>query len=370
MCRSAMCADVDSRGRTRTDEGEEPAPPGAHPEGGFALAVVMVLLFAIGVAAATSYQTVRTEASMSLSAKQGSEALAAARAGLERFLAEQRHALPVERTYTFGDARAVVTPRLIRATPYWKQRYLIKSVGTFVDPRIPGHAAERIVYQMVDHHRSPVSVRGALMSPSTSVDLQGSLVTVSGADGATSSDCSEAPAASIAGVVAGGSVGVLDGANVTGSPATVSYPGSEATLDSLGLDWDVMTDSNFPVEHDGSWPDFGSIPSDSFPAVRYWGDFYGYYYMSGRGVLIVTGDLRFYDGFEWDGIILANDMLNVTDDRNFDVQGLVVPGMDGVGEAFDYRWDGTIRYHSCNVLEAGKFLAHLEPVEGTWWEAF
>lgn len=365
-----MCADVDSRGRTLTDEGEAPAHPCAHPEGGFALAVVMVLLFAIGVAAATSYQTVRTEASMSVSAKQGSEALTAARAGLERFLAEQRDALPVERTYAFGDARAVVTPRLIRATPYWKQRYLIKSVGTFVDPRIPGDAAERIVYQMVDHHRAGLDVRGALMSPSTHVDIEYSPTYVSGVDLATSSDCGVAPAPDIAGVVAGGDIHIRDGASVDGSPVSVSYPGSAATLDSLGLDWSVMTDPDFPVEHDGSWPDFGSIPSDSFPAVRYWGDFYGYYYMSGRGLLIVTEDLRFYDGFAWDGIILANDMLNVTEDRSFQVHGLVVPGMDGVGEEFDYRAGGEIQYHSCNVLAAGKTLAHLEPVEGTWWEAF
>lgn len=351
--------------------GAAPATPKRPDDrGGFALALVLVLLFAIGVAGATAYQVVRTEAAMSLTAGQGSQALSAAAAGLERFIAEQRDTLPVERTYTFGRARAVVTPRLIYDGPFPVQRYLLRSEGAYTDARIAGNAARRTVFQVVDHQRSPVEVRGALMSPSDHIDIEYSPTTISGHDIATSGECAEAPAPSIAGVVGANTIHIRDGASVSGSVESISYGSVQAAGDSIGIDWDVVTDASFPVQHVDTWPDFGSIPSDSFPAIRWTGNFDADPSRSGRGLLIINEDLRFHDDFVWDGIILANDMLDTTSNEDFVVRGLVAVGLDEVGEDFDYRGGGEIYYHSCNVLRAGKSLAHLEPVERTWWEGF
>ena len=61
----------------------------SDPRAGFALALVVLLLFAIAVAGATGYQIVHGAWRMAVQSTEGQTALGLARAGLQRFTAEQ-----------------------------------------------------------------------------------------------------------------------------------------------------------------------------------------------------------------------------------------------------------------------------------------
>lgn len=335
------------------------------------MAVVLLLLFAIGVAGATSYEIVRTEATLSQSGEHGANALGAARAGLIRFMSEVTDTLPVERTYTEDGTRAVVTPRLVTEHRFPNRRYVVTSVGSFLDPRFSDQLAERTVIQYAMHWRAPIHALGALVSPSTDITID-DVTQIQGEDIATSSDCPEAPVDPIAGIVGGGSITINEDRylDVSGSPRSVSYGSPQAVLDSLGMDWDVFTDPDFEVDYENTLPDFSVMHPDTFPVIRYTGEFYGGYATAGRGLLIVGEDLYFDDAFTWDGIILANDMTNTTTGADFRIDGLLAVGMDGVGEPVTYQASGQIYFHSCNVLAAGRRIAQLEPLGGTWWEVF
>ncbi|NIP58118.1 MAG: hypothetical protein GWM92_07735 [Gemmatimonadetes bacterium] len=335
------------------------------------MAVVLLLLFAIGVAGATSYEIVRSEATLSQSRKVGTQALGAARAGLVRFMAEEDDTLPVERTYTVDGARAVVTPRLVVEHRFPNRRYAITSVGSFLDPRFSEELAERTVIEYAMHWRSPIHALGVIVAATNSFTSD-DISQFSGYDIATAADCPEAPADPIAGLVGGGSMSITDDRydDVEGVPRSVSYGSPQAVLDSLGMDWDVFLDPDFEVDYEDTWPDFSLIHPDTFPVIRMTGNFDAQYYHTGRGLLIVGEDLYLRSGFTWDGIILANDMTNVTTNENFLIRGLLAVGMDGVGEPVTYRGEGEAYFHSCNVLAAGRKIAQLEPMAGTWWEVF
>ena len=58
--------------------------------GGFALGLVVLLLFAIGVAGAVGFQVVQVESQLSNQAREMNLALSVAEAGLKRFLGESR----------------------------------------------------------------------------------------------------------------------------------------------------------------------------------------------------------------------------------------------------------------------------------------
>lgn len=354
-------------------------------EGGFALMLVVFLLFAIGVAGAAGYRVVNTEGAMALTDEQGSQAFTAAHGGLERFMSEYRTSLPVEATYVLPmdpnqDVRAVVTPTLMWNGPVPNRTYRLRSVGTFVDPRFPGSAAERAVSVLAEHRLTLVRFHGALVSPSLDITIDNlPQYGIDGRDTATSSECSYGGTVDVRGVVGGGSISINPGNSVAGSPGTggpprsISYGSSAAVLDSLDVAWDAITDPSFPVEHDDVWPDFGTIPVDSFPVIR-WNGNLGTDTRAddhvGRGLLIVNGEFDPDPGFEWDGIVIAHDIDQMNDGEQWTIRGMLVVGMDGSGDALTFADDIQIHFHSCNVARAGAGLARLIPLSGTWWEEF
>jgi len=141
--------------------------------------------------------------------------------------------------------------------------------------------------------------------------------------------------------------------------------------------WHVYSDPDFPVDFDNNWPGlfwFLANP-DSFPVVRINGDFSPNTWRMGHGVLIVTGELsleksRFGTaGWQWKGIILAGSIGTVDEDSNVSIQGVLVGGMGSSMEDWNLDINGsTIQYHSCYVERAGLSLAHLSPIDNSWWE--
>ena len=369
-----MAAEAAGRGGRPRRSGSGPGERSCSPAGGpglgregFALALVVFLLFAIGLAGTLGYQAVRTEAALSLTNQQGSEAFTAAHAGLQRFMAEAGDTVVEAQIYSVLDAEATVTARQVYGGPFPNRRYLIRSVGTFLDPRFSENAVERTVYMLADHQRVPVALLGALVSPSEDIRIDNlDSNAINGRDIADTGECPEA-GTNVDDIVGGGSIEITRSGGVRGT----SYPGAQAVMDSSGIDWSVLIDPTFPVEHDDVWPNFQSIPADSFPVIRMTSNnFDANQDRIGRGLLIVTGELRLGDDFEWDGLILAHEMRNRTNNQQFVIRGSLVVGLDTSGDRFEIQDAGEIYFHSCNVVEASRGLAHLEPLSGTWWEAF
>ena len=170
-------------------------------------------------------------------------------------------------------------------------------------------------------------------------------------------------------MVARSNVQVLGGGTVVGNPAGLTLGPFSNVVDSVDLAWDVYSDPTFPVDHDGTWPNFSYLPSDSFPAIRWTGDFSPNWTRSGRGVLIVTGTLRIPDFsfWYWNGLVIAGDVQDVGQWGFWTLQGALVSGLASSMSNWDMA-NGNIDFHSCYVSWAGFSLAHLSPLSNSWWE--
>lgn len=331
---------------------------------GFALALVVFLLFAVGVAAATGYQVIASEFTRASDSEDGRAALSVARAGLERFVAEQMGVVGDSVMYAVGNGFATITSRKLYEADSLNHMYYLRSEGDVADPRRPLDPATRVVGTYALHRIAPVPHRGAVMATGGRLRVTND-AEIDGFDDAGPSECAGGGTAGVAGVATGGRVQVGGGGTLTGNPSSETfYSGFQEMYDTVGLRWDVLQDPDFPVEFEGwSRPPYGSLPPDSFPVYRWNGNLSVGSFFSGRGVFIVTGRLTMRDGFRWNGIILAGSLGRVGGGQDPRVDGIVVGGLDG-GQP-NRRWrGGRFRYHSCNVYAANRSLSYLERVGG------
>ena len=347
-----------------------PATPPAE-RGGFVLALVVLMLFAISVAGAAGYLVVNTEYNMARHASQGAEALSVARAGLHRFVAEQLGVVGDSVSYAIGDGVALVTTRRVAEKDSNTDLYYIRSEGTLVDIFTPAAPARRVVGAYALHHRRPLRHHAAFVVSADAAYAQNPGAAIDGDDHSTDPSCpgSGTPLVqpSITGAIAGATTGQLTGGSLDGSPNGETWGGGfAAAYDSVGLRWDILSDPSFPVDFDGVLPNYGSLPSDSFPVVRVHGYFNPGSSWSGRGLLIVNGELDAAASFVWEGIVLAG---SVDDIHEGHIWGLLVAGLDGPNPYTSVYWQGTIRYYSCLVDGANESLSYLELLDNTVFEA-
>ena len=338
------------------------------PRGGFVLALVVLLLFGIGVAGAAGYQIVFNEALLSIHAKETQTALSIARAGLRSYIGKQIGVHQDIVTYSINGGDAVVTARLVAEIDDFETLYLLRSEGVYTDPTFTGSAARRTVYQYavkrevaMNHVAMMTQVTGDLYTRTSSH--------VDGEDDAGSGTCEQSSVDLTAIMMGSGTWSKEGGDPIDGPNPEVRELGSaEFALDSLGIDWDVLTDPDFPVDYEDVWPPWGScgLPWASATVTRFNGNVTAPSSVCGKGVLIVTGDFLAAQDFQWNGILLAGHIAFTNDDWRID--GLVVGGLDGNGTAAQLRNDTHIDYHRCYAFAAGKRLSHFKPVGSTWWE--
>jgi len=347
--------------------------PREDPRAGFALALVVLMLFAIAVAGITGYQVVSTELALSTQNRDAAEALSVARAGLQRFLGEQVGGVEDSVSYAIGNGIATVTTRRVLAKDSLNQLYYIHSTGTVADARRPTSPAHREVGTYAWHRRSPIPLKGALWVSGGALLLSystyfGTVAHADGYDHATAADCVGGGTAGVAGVVHGGTVAAVGGGSYVGNPTQVGYAGFQAVYDTVGIRWDVLTSPSFPVDFEDAMPDFTTLPADSFPVIRFNGSITEDY-THGRGVLLVKGTfIPGYD-FQWDGIILAGRLGNVGSSYGAPplVSGMLIGGLDGANPDVTLQ-SGTYDYHSCNAYKADRALSYLEVVDKTIFE--
>lgn len=335
----------------------------AGERGGFALALVVLLLFAIGVVAATGYQVVTGEFALATQARDGHRALTIAEAGLQRFLGERVGGMADSVGYAVSGGIATVTLRRLVEADSLNHLYYIRSEGTVVDPRGNRVPARRVVGTYAWHRRAPVPHAAAFLVSGGFLRVEGPSV-VSGFDLAGSLACPLGGSAGTAGVGTAGSLSVVSGGIVNGNPASRSYFDYQAFYDLVGLRWQVLRSANFPVEFDGAPPNFAALPADSFPLVRYRGSLVATSAWSGRGALVVTGAFTPGAGFQWDGIVLAGSLAGNAPTDNPVIHGMLVAGLNGPNPYVELE-SGLFRYHSCNVYWANRALAYLEVVDNT-----
>ena len=340
-------------------------------ERGFALSMVVLLLFAIGVAGATGYQFVRLEAQLALQGQEGSRALAIARAGLTRFVAENGGNPPDSAVYEINGGIAVVDARRLVDQGAPDVVYLVTSTGMFTDPRYPDAPARRVVRQFANKEPMPFVPVGALASEARVFRI-GNGFTVDGMDAAIA-PCTTAGPPNLPGIVGGGEVRFMwNSANVDGDPPWVGNLGSAPVVSSRHqLRWDVLTDPSFPVEYDGigEWPDFSTMHPDTFPVVRVESSLSAGSSRSGRGVLIVPGTFAPTRGFDWQGIILAGRLASVIW-SGIDISGTMIGGLNGNQSLVIIGGSSQIEYNSCHVAAAARSLSYLNPLQNTWVETF
>ena len=332
---------------------------------GFVLSLVVFLLFAIGIAGAASYQVVLNEGLLSVHANETQRALAIARASLQRYISMQVGVHEDIVTYPIEGGDAVVTARLVSEIDGFESLYLLSSEGVYTDPTFTGSAARRTVHQWAKKREVAPDHAAALTQATGNVRLHNPTETY-GVDQALSADC-EQTQTNIMGVLMGSGSLTIDGsADVSGTADSLTVGSMNAVLDTLGLDWDLLTNASFPVDYVNTWPSCG-LPVDSFPVTRFTGDVTGAKGVCGRGVLIVAGTLDVQKDFAWNGVILAGYFKTPND--GFHVDGLVVSGLDGLGAYTDVRRSSYIHYNRCHAFDAGRRLSHFRPMGSTWWES-
>lgn len=335
--------------------------------GGFVLALVVMMLFAISVAGAAGYLVVSAEFNMARQAGEGAEALSVARAGLHRFVSEQIGVVGDSVSYAIGGGIAMITTRKLAEEDSLTDLYLLRSEGTVSDIFTPGSPARRVVGAYAYHHRRPLAHHAALMVAANAAYAQNTGGLIDGNDYNVAADCPGGDATDITGAIARTATGQVSGGVLAGSPVGEQWGGGFPQIyDSVGLRWDVLSDPTFPVDFEGTPPVWASLPADSFPVSRVNGYFNPGSSWNGRGVLIVNGELDASSAFAWDGIILAGSMDDIHEGT---VRGMLIAGLDGPNPYTTVYWRGTIRYYSCYVYEANESLSYLELLPNTMFEA-
>lgn len=330
---------------------------------GFILAFVVFMLFAVSVAGVTGYLVVWSEHELSRYSTQGAEALTVARAGLERFVAEQIGVVPDTTEYALGNGEAVVTARKLYDLDPLTHVYYVRSEATVEDVRLSATPARRVAGAYAIHHRRPVPLLGTVIVSADNLDVNGT-GEVRGWDHSAPGECAGAVASTLPGAIARLGVTETAPSDIQGSPEIDLWSGGWSDIAAaIDIRWDVLTDPEFPVDAVNSLPNFGAIPADSFPVIRYTGTVNMTF--TGRGALIVDGTFDPGPGFSWDGIIIAEQIDDVVAGY---IDGLLIVGFEGPNGAstIDFRLD--VNYHSCAVNGANESLSYMELMPNTMHE--
>ncbi len=263
---------------------------------------------------------------------------------------------------------AVITTRKVATLSPGEDLYYLTSEGSFSDPRFPQVPAVRTVSQYSILKNLPVKTLAPLITTAARVRVRLGAA-VDGTDHALPGQCPGAPEDPWAGVLARGAVQARDGGTVLGSPPALTLGSYQKVVEAVGVPWSVLSDREFPVDYEGTLPNFGSLEPGSFPVIRVTGDFFPSAAESGQGVLIVTGDLGIpaNSGWQWKGIVMAGGLRDFGPEANFLLEGMLVAGQGSPMNNWDMD-NGRILYHSCYASWAGAALAHLSAVNGGWWE--
>lgn len=328
-------------------------------DGGFVLSLVIFAVAALSIAGTALFLVVQSEGAMADSGADTSAAYHLANAGLARYMGENFGMPRPEVTYEMGGGTVTVRATFIAAQSRTDDVYLITAAAELRNRLSSRLSTRREVSQFARLQRQPFTPTAAGIFAADDVKTRN--VTISGADA-----CGVGPA--IAGVGISGTNDVRG--TISGSPPVMFSP-YPALVGGVGLGWETMNDPALPFDYEipsEGWPNFlWGVPPDEYPTIRVDGNLNATWLRSGRGLLVVTGELNLGHAFSWDGVILAGSIRARTTARA-QIRGVLLTGFDGQQSSLDLK-EFQVDYDSCSVLAASQGIALLTPVSNTWWES-
>lgn len=352
-------------------------------DGGFALIMALLALVGMTLLGAAGYLLSSADYRINQSHRAATQAFYVTDAGLENFMGSGR-ARTDTATYTHAEGSAEVwATKLLDLDPETAM-YRVTSRGQHTPAE--GGTAQKTINVVAIFKVAQFSLNAAFTAP-PGLQKNGVAGTLSGYDAANPADCGLPGPQDVAGVAVppgeltytGGGKGKGGGGpppGIDGVPPVDESRTVDEMLTETGIPWSAVKAGAYAsadyVYSQHGWPNFGSIPADEYPMIiADQSSFSVNPSKSGRGTVVVHGDLVVDGAWTWDGVALVGGI--VTSNGNNRVRGAVVGGLNMLeGEDVDEMqlgngtWD--YQYHSCNVLWALKGMGTLAEEPGTWAE--
>jgi hypothetical protein len=353
--------------------------PRAMNRPGFAIPTALLVSLVLLVMLTASFSLVSSERKVVDDGRAELDAEAIAEAGLEQFLANRRSfgftgipAVSESTRVVMGHGYAdVVLTQLRPQVGSLPPLYLVKSHGVRTVKQVANAPdAERTVAEYAKWKNGTIATNAAFTSL-TGIQKYGGAGTISGVDA-----CGGPSAAGVAvptppGYSQDGGALIPDG-----SPNILSLGTQQQAIDGTNMDWQGVVngtsftpDVSLPAQ---SWPDFQN--PNSYPTIKVTGNYA--LPTSGRGLLIVTGDLTINGALHWDGVILVGGTLIAN--GNDVVDGAVMSGLNELlGQSVPVQaignGDKTFQYDACKIANAMSAFGALVPFTNAWvddWATF
>jgi len=346
--------------------------------GGFALPFALLVIGVLSIGAATLLARGDVEGRINRDREARMDAFAIAQTGLELFAKNResygfttkpplvsestRIALPG------GYADVILTQVRLKA-PNADALYLLRSRGTRQAGGMAWNAdAKQTVAQYTFWREGSMQIVSSWTSL-TGIVKNGGAGVVTGFDA-----CATAP--NVNGVAVPNNGYVQNGGSLVpiGVPNDTLYMGTQAQMSNdIKIDWNGILNENLIIPDlvipGDSWPTSFADPT-YWPTIRINGDLTltgapG----SGRGLLIITGNLYLSGNINWDGVILVGGKLD--SEGNNTILGAVITGLDvklGLNPPPSSIGNGskTFRYDSCKVAQALSNNSKLLLIPNAW----
>jgi hypothetical protein len=354
---------------------------------GATLPLTILVIAIMAVSIAITYSRLSSERRITGDSQAQLDAFAVAQSGLSQYVATRNGKPGPTQDTTFttlpGGA-ALISLRMLResTTTLLPAVYVITSRGTNTaakrfDSRTP--PAERTVATYALWTPAPLDVDGAITSL-TGITLVGNSNNAhfSGID-----HCGAQPA--IPGIAlpdppnnfAGTNTAAIDG-DPDNAPDDLGTPGPAGTAkDEVDIDWAGIVAGTYltPNYVAPIWPPAGSPGFADWPILRVNNSGGPEYDLpgDGKGILIVTGDLKLAGNKTWDGLILVGGVFHAA--GNNTVYGAVVSGLNVklgqvVGASDIANGAKTYQYDSCALTRALAKIGSLERVRNGWTDTW
>jgi hypothetical protein len=343
---------------------------------GATLPLTIIVLALMGVAVAITYSRVSAERRISSDGKAQVGAFSVAQSGLSRYIATVagKPGATVDVNYNnLPGGTAQVSLRMLResTTTLLPAVYVITSRGVYTGAKrfnslIP--AAERTVATYALWTPMPFDLNAGFTS------LSG--ITKNGSSGALSGVDHCGVGAAIPGVAVPNGTYVGDPTVINGNPDDTPVGMGTGDIggtakDQVGINWaGILAGTYLPASFvHPAWPNAAQM--NNWPVTRVNGDLTlpG----SGKGILIVTGNLTISGGDTWEGLVLVGG--TITSNGNNTVYGATVSGLNvkiGIAVTPSTVANGNklYQYDSCALNRALGKVGSLERVRNGWTDTW
>jgi hypothetical protein len=361
---------------------------------GATLPLTILVIAILGVAVAVTYSRLSSERRLTGDVQAQLDAFAVAQSGLNSYMAGRNARPLVHQDTTFTDlpgGTALVSLRVLRdtTTNLLPATYVITSRGTAT-------GAKRYDSRAVDAQRAVATY--ALWTPAP-FDLNAAVTSLGGMDKAGGSGvmsgvdaCGAKPpipgvavteglgaaGTSLSGTPVGtnytGNTGPIDG-NPDNTPVSLGTAGPTGTAkDQVSVDWaGIVAGTSLPAQYvSPAWPTADQMLH--WPVTRVNNNPGADFTLptSGKGILIVTGNLIISGSRDWEGVILVGG--SVRSNGNNTTRGAVIAGLNvKLGQAVpisDMNGTKDFRYDSCALTRALGSVGSLQRVGNGWTDSW